>query len=1485
MKHIFTTLGLLLAGTAAFSQTLAFHEDFEIPDSVVATGNPTWNTDNTLQTNGQKSYRNQVAAADTSWLTTNAFSTVGNTFIMLKFDQICKIEFFDFGRIEVSNDNGTTWTQLTGAEYLGTSPFGAQGNKFTSASYAVWQAASNTAVPTNAWWQSEVFDLSSLIPNAAQCKVRFKLYDGSTPNGPNGNYGWNIDNLRVEASPSELNPPVIVLNPPNYIGTVFNLGPYTINATITDQSGIASATLEYTVNSGPLQVVSMTNTTANDWVGTIPAVTDSDTVCFYVHAIDASVAANAASNPSSGCQQFVAFSGIVFPYVDNFDGSNIWTVHDSMPGQPATTWELGMPAYGATSSTHSGANAWDINLTAAYGDQAFTYLISPVFDFTNAVNTKLSFWQNFNSEPTWDGVRVEYTTDGTNWNILGVQNDPLGVNWYTSSALNATGLPGWEGNSNGWIKSEYELGILNNVVGPVQFRFVFNSDFSVTYDGYTIDDFSLVLPSPQDAGVRVMLAPNVASCIPAGNVPLTVVWKNYGTQNVVGPMDIVYQIDNNTPVTEQYMGTLTPAALDTFTFATLMNLTPGTHTIKMYTSLVNDGFLQNDTLVVTCTAVNGVTVPYYNPIETVANFNDFCATSTMQGRVQQVAAAANTGSSGMAFDATSGNGWLIFTDTIPTSPYYVWNPTVNPQQRANARLVVNTTGFNDLVLEFDAKLLYQYANEYTNFRILVNGVQVSPHLMPNYQNSNYDKYRYMLTSFLPAPYLTIDFESKVAYDYVSIGTGIFVDNVNIYQPDSLDAGVTAITAPVSMTQANQNATVTVQFRNYGFGTLTNVPIKYSVNAGPATTGTWTGTLAPNAFATYTFTTPYTSPTGQYDVCAWTAEPNDVHIINDTTCKTLTGIPVVAAPYFENFETPTAGYWGTQTTYATSWQLGNPSAPVITGCQSPSNAWEINLFGDYNNNSNEYLYTPFIDFSNVTNAELRFWNWWDCEPSWDGGRIEMSTDGGNSWNVLGAMNDPNGTDWYNTASIISSGLPAWNGTGATGYVHSMYKLTTLNNFPTPVQFRFVFTSDASVNNYDGWGVDDFEIWVPIDDSSSHIMVNSNQGSPMPLPGSNSVKMNMTNVGALPLNSIKATLEIDGSVVVTDNVTLTPPLTTGQTRQYTFSTPWMAAPGNHDIRVWTEDPNNIHDVNTLNDTTKRRVTVVDTVTWLNQNPYCFNFEQWETQKPWASMNAVTFDEKSIFEMGTPNKSVINTAANFSNAWVTNLTSDYGAADSSGLFTPVFDVVNDGGCYQIGFSTWYQTEAGHDGGIFEYSTDLGNTWTNLGAAYQTQWYNFPYITSLGGFSGTQGFSGSSNQWVFAAHLIQFQQTGKVIFRFHFGSDTAVFADGWGIDNFCFTKLPAPCYVGVDELEKDGIKLAQNIPNPASNSTTIGYTLPAAGKVTVTLHNMLGQEVRAVTSEDNAGEHRVIFNLEGLPDGIYSYALTYNDKEVLVKKMTITH
>ncbi len=68
----------------------------------------------------------------------------------------------------------------------------------------------------------------------------------------------------------------------------------------------------------------------------------------------------------------------------------------------------------------------------------------------------------------------------------------------------------------------------------------------------------------------------------------------------------------------------------------------------------------------------------------------------------------------------------------------------------------------------------------------------------------------------------------------------------------------------------------------------------------------------------------------------------------------------------------------------------------------------------------------------------------------------------------------------------------------------------------------------------------------------------------------------------------------------------------------------------------------------------------------------------------------------------------------------------------------------------------------------------------------------------------------------------------------------------------------------------LAQNFPNPFNPSTTIEFSLPRSGYVTLVVYNTLGEEIATLVSETlSAGRYSTEWNAAGFSSGIYFYRL----------------
>ena len=91
------------------------------------------------------------------------------------------------------------------------------------------------------------------------------------------------------------------------------------------------------------------------------------------------------------------------------------------------------------------------------------------------------------------------------------------------------------------------------------------------------------------------------------------------------------------------------------------------------------------------------------------------------------------------------------------------------------------------------------------------------------------------------------------------------------------------------------------------------------------------------------------------------------------------------------------------------------------------------------------------------------------------------------------------------------------------------------------------------------------------------------------------------------------------------------------------------------------------------------------------------------------------------------------------------------------------------------------------------------------------------------------------------------------------------------------------LDNEIPEAFALEQNYPNPFNPATTIAFALDKAQHVTLSVHDMLGQQVRLLLEGPRpAGRYRVRFDAEGLASGPYVYILR-TEEDVAVKTMAL--
>ncbi len=153
-------------------------------------------------------------------------------------------------------------------------------------------------------------------------------------------------------------------------------------------------------------------------------------------------------------------------------------------------------------------------------------------------------------------------------------------------------------------------------------------------------------------------------------------------------------------------------------------------------------------------------------------------------------------------------------------------------------------------------------------------------------------------------------------------------------------------------------------------------------------------------------------------------------------------------------------------------LGNPWTVSTTVSNSAPNSFYVqNMAADGDQRlatTNSYA-IPLNAY-----AELSFWHKWNTEDGWDGGVVEVSTDGGTTWNDVGQNNFVLGA--YNGGLGVSPNNPlggraAFTGLQAT-FINSKVSLAAYAGQSVKIRFRFGSDNNTTAPTApEGWWVDD------------------------------------------------------------------------------------------------------------------------------------------------------------------------------------------------------------------------------------------------------------------------------------------------------------------------------------------------------------------------------------------------------------------------------
>ena len=261
-----------------------------------------------------------------------------------------------------------------------------------------------------------------------------------------------------------------------------------------------------------------------------------------------------------------------------------------------------------------------------------------------------------------------------------------------------------------------------------------------------------------------------------------------------------------------------------------------------------------------------------------------------------------------------------------------------------------------------------------------------------------------------------------------------------------DVSATTIIEPSDTLPQGFVTTPEVIIRNYGMNSET-FPVVMKI--GTVYCETLPNVIL-NVAQTDTIEFPdWTTIPGSYTITAFTNLAGDMDRTNDTT---YSSVEVIVYDYYEDFEANNGGYIP-EPDSGWKWLQGNSHSGI--------KAWGT---GPYLENANWKLTS--IDFQAVRDTpQLRFWHWYEMESYWDGGNVKLSTDGGNTWNIISPHS---GYDLI--ADSSNAGIP-----GESCY-SGLYRTWQEAVFDLPVssgqlfKIRWHFGSDQA-GNFSGWYIDD------------------------------------------------------------------------------------------------------------------------------------------------------------------------------------------------------------------------------------------------------------------------------------------------------------------------------------------------------------------------------------------------------------------------------
>lgn len=343
------------------------------------------------------------------------------------------------------------------------------------------------------------------------------------------------------------------------------------------------------------------------------------------------------------------------------------------------------------------------------------------------------------------------------------------------------------------------------------------TDFTGALRGNIPDIGAIEFTPPQNDLALVQILSNLNDgCVSSLQIPIQVRLTNIGNSDI-DTVVLSYRINSQATQRDTLFTGITSGTILNYTFRQSGSFTNGTDTLLVIAKGTGDLNASNDTLrrVVTNFQATIAQVPYSQDFEAATVPMDFCMSRGDSAQVLIQGNAINNlpvnGSSSLVMMGSgSGTPW-----TAPTVTNW-W--TINPANLSEASLYVNVAGLTRLNLAFNLRQLFNTAVANNNFRVLVNGQQItavggiSPTIRPvsAASSSTTLPLLYRLDGFLGgSDTLLITFQSSVRFNTAnSTPNANAIDSLRLFVPTEVRfsnlTGVPAICAP-----GPQNISVTI----------------------------------------------------------------------------------------------------------------------------------------------------------------------------------------------------------------------------------------------------------------------------------------------------------------------------------------------------------------------------------------------------------------------------------------------------------------------------------------------------------------------------------------------------------------------------------------------------------------------------------------------------------------------------------------------------